>query len=272
MSAVGGASIPGDDRRRTRECVGRGGWWPGYTGPPFYDKDYARCPCFVIAVVKRLSCHISQESCPFPTRFAEPAGEPGYAARGPGERPVGVESVADEHVSHETSSSRETRSTPPGSSLHPGTDAPSLVALLEMALDPEGWEAFSRGKGGVVRSRLLRGRCEGQRGTRGRDVEGRLREPGGWLVQPWSGPRIPGGLGDAVSCPRPLLVPCRPPMVGLHPSAGVSSRLCGLSPPPAHRDAPLPGGPAPPRDFPRRGAGRRPHGLGASHMGGARLP
>jgi epoxyqueuosine reductase QueG len=33
---------------------------------------------------KRLSCHICQESCPFPTRFAEPAREPGYAARGPG--------------------------------------------------------------------------------------------------------------------------------------------------------------------------------------------
>jgi epoxyqueuosine reductase len=41
--------------------------------------------------------------------------------------------------------SRET--SPPHSDrpLHPGTDAPSLVALLEMALDPEAWEAFSRG-------------------------------------------------------------------------------------------------------------------------------
>jgi len=93
----------------------------------------------VIAVVKRLSCHISQESCPFPTRFAEPAGEPGYAARGPGEAPVGVEVEARPNASHET---------PPQLSdgpLHPGTDAPSLVALLEMALDPEAWEAFSRG-------------------------------------------------------------------------------------------------------------------------------
>ena len=51
----------------------------------------------MIAVVKRLSCHISQESCPFLIRFAEPARERGYAARGPGERPVGVEaeSVSD---------------------------------------------------------------------------------------------------------------------------------------------------------------------------------
>jgi hypothetical protein len=32
-----------------------------------------------------------------------------------------------------------------GGPLHPGTDAPSLVALLEMALDPNAWEAFSRG-------------------------------------------------------------------------------------------------------------------------------
>jgi epoxyqueuosine reductase len=85
-------------------------------------------------------CDICQEACPFPTRFAEPAGEPGYAARGPGERPVGVEDG-----SRETSSSRETCPPTPGSSLHPGTDAPSLVALLEMALDPEAWEAFSRG-------------------------------------------------------------------------------------------------------------------------------
>jgi len=92
-------------------------------------------------MAKRLSCHISQEACPFPTRFAEPAEEPGYAARGPGERPVGVEVEAGPSpgVSHERL---------PESScgpLHPGTDAPSLIALLEMALDPEAWEAFSRG-------------------------------------------------------------------------------------------------------------------------------
>jgi epoxyqueuosine reductase len=52
---------------------------------------------------------------------------------------VGVEAVAVSDISCETS---------PGSSggpLHPGTDAPSLVALLEMALDPEAWESFSRG-------------------------------------------------------------------------------------------------------------------------------
>jgi len=89
---------------------------------------------------KRLSRHSTQESCPFPTRFAEPAREPGYAARGPGERPVGVEDG-----SRETSSARETFRRPSDGPLHPGTDAPSLVALLELALDPEAWEAFSRG-------------------------------------------------------------------------------------------------------------------------------
>jgi len=46
-------------------------------------------------MAKRLSCHISQESCPFSIRFAEPAREPGYAARGPGDRPVGVEAAGD---------------------------------------------------------------------------------------------------------------------------------------------------------------------------------
>jgi epoxyqueuosine reductase len=84
-------------------------------------------------------CDICQEVCPFPSRFAEPAGEPGYAARGPGERPVGVETAGAPDVSAETSWR------PSGGPLHPGTDSPSLVALLEMALDPEAWEAFSRG-------------------------------------------------------------------------------------------------------------------------------
>jgi len=53
--------------------------------------------------------------------------------------------VGVEDGSRETSPSRETCPPTPGSSLHPGTDAPSLVALLDMALDPEAWEAFSRG-------------------------------------------------------------------------------------------------------------------------------
>jgi hypothetical protein len=88
---------------------------------------------------KRLSCHICQEVCPFPLRFAEPAREPGYAARGPGEAPVGVEAKSVSDVSNEMSSR------PSGDPLHPGTDAPSLVALLDMVLDPEAWEAFSRG-------------------------------------------------------------------------------------------------------------------------------
>jgi hypothetical protein len=39
----------------------------------------------------------------------------------------------------------ETSSAPFSGPLHPGTDAPSFIALLEMALDPEAWEAFSRG-------------------------------------------------------------------------------------------------------------------------------
>jgi epoxyqueuosine reductase len=38
-------------------------------------------------------CDICQEVCPFNVKFAEEASEPGYAARGPGERPVGVEAL-----------------------------------------------------------------------------------------------------------------------------------------------------------------------------------
>ncbi|CAN5690611.1 tRNA epoxyqueuosine(34) reductase QueG [soil metagenome] len=84
-------------------------------------------------------CDICQEVCPFTRSFSAPSSEAGYAARGPGEPPFGVEAVGGEDVSAETSPS------PPGGPLHPGTDAPSLVALLEMALDSDAWEAFSRG-------------------------------------------------------------------------------------------------------------------------------
>lgn len=71
-------------------------------------------------------CDICQEVCPFNVKFTAPAAEPGYAARGPGEPPVGVEPLSSDV-------------------WHPGTAAPSLVALLETALDEASWESFSRG-------------------------------------------------------------------------------------------------------------------------------
>jgi epoxyqueuosine reductase len=73
-------------------------------------------------------CDICQEVCPWNERFAAEAGEPGYAARGPGELPVGVEALPGEDVSAET---------------HPGTRAPSLVDLMQMTR--EDWDAFTRG-------------------------------------------------------------------------------------------------------------------------------
>jgi epoxyqueuosine reductase len=73
-------------------------------------------------------CDICQEVCPFNVRFARPTTEPAYAARGPGARPPGVEALPGETTSP----------TP-----HPGTDAPSLVALMRMSRAD--WEAFSRG-------------------------------------------------------------------------------------------------------------------------------
>lgn len=71
-------------------------------------------------------CDICQEVCPWNGRFPSRAPtEPRYAARGPGERPSGVEALPD-----------ETR-------LHPGTAGPALVDLLRM--DEAAWKAYTRG-------------------------------------------------------------------------------------------------------------------------------
>ena len=88
-------------------------------------------------------------------KFAREAAEPGYAARGPGERPVGVEAIGPAGPGSESGTtggklakeggSAETPLGPGGRPVHPGADAPSLVELLRMALSEEGWEAFSRG-------------------------------------------------------------------------------------------------------------------------------
>ena len=105
-------------------------------------------------------CDICQEVCPFNVRFARESAEPGYASRGPGERPVGVEALPGERdlerdgaageaealrggdVSAETGQdvSLETRGR---RHVHPGTEAPSLIDLMRMTR--EEWNAFSRG-------------------------------------------------------------------------------------------------------------------------------
>lgn len=73
-------------------------------------------------------CDICQEVCPWNgPKFVQIAREPGFAARRPGEPPHGVESD------------------PGASAPHPGTASPSLIALLETALDEEAWDSFSRG-------------------------------------------------------------------------------------------------------------------------------
>jgi epoxyqueuosine reductase len=72
-------------------------------------------------------CDICQERCPFTIRFSKATSEAAFAARPPAEPPFGV------------------LLEPGASRSHPGTDSPSLIALLEVALDDAAWDAFSRG-------------------------------------------------------------------------------------------------------------------------------
>jgi epoxyqueuosine reductase len=72
-------------------------------------------------------CDICQEVCPFTQRFSAATSEPAFAARAPGEPPFSVQLEAG------------------ASRSHPGTASPSLIELLETALDEAAWDSFSRG-------------------------------------------------------------------------------------------------------------------------------
>ena len=98
-------------------------------------------------------CDICQEVCPFNVRFAREAAEPGYAARGPGELPSGVEALAGERAV-EAPCAEPVGEGDPGRGVaaqsrrtvqraHPGTSAPPLVELMRMTRAQ--WDAFSRG-------------------------------------------------------------------------------------------------------------------------------
>jgi epoxyqueuosine reductase len=93
-------------------------------------------------------CDICQEACPFSKAFAREAAEPGYAARGPGERPVGVEALPgerDPEAPDAAESGGRSDASMGQPSTHPGTDGPPLTELLRTALSEEAWDAFSRG-------------------------------------------------------------------------------------------------------------------------------
>ena len=83
-------------------------------------------------------CDICQEVCPWNERFGEFAVEPGYAARGAGESPAGVEPEGRGPQAGIPGAARTTAE-------HPGTNAPPLIDLLATVLDAGRWEDFSRG-------------------------------------------------------------------------------------------------------------------------------
>jgi hypothetical protein len=89
---------------------------------------------------KRVSRHITQERCPYNIRFASDAVEPGYAARGPGEPPGGVEPLDTPEIRHPGT---ESPSLIALLGSLPGTEAPSLVELMRMSY--EEWDVSTRG-------------------------------------------------------------------------------------------------------------------------------
>jgi epoxyqueuosine reductase len=73
-------------------------------------------------------CDICQEVCPWNGRkFVQVTREGDFAPRAAGQPPSGVQLE------------------PGAASSHPGTAAPSLISLLETALDETAWDTFSRG-------------------------------------------------------------------------------------------------------------------------------
>lgn len=89
-------------------------------------------------------CDICQEVCPFNApKLVQITREPAFTARGPYEAPFGVQFE------------------PGASRSQPGTASPSLIALLETALDAAAWDSFSRGSpiGRAGRSGFARNVC-----------------------------------------------------------------------------------------------------------------
>src|SRR5512138_1545192 len=113
-------------------------------------------------------CDICQEVCPFTRKFSTPPSERAFAARAPGEPPFGVQPQ---------------QSTP----AHPGTASPSLIALLETALDEASWDAFSQGSPirRAGRAGFARNVCVG--------------------LGNWSSPDAVPALTSALSDPEPLV-------------------------------------------------------------------
>ena len=160
----------------------------GASGPSGRRRKQSVGRPFATGVEKWVSRQRSQEIGPLQTKCSTPASESSNAARFPGDPPFGVESS-------------------PSGMWHLRGPAPSLIELLEMALDETSWDSFSRGsavrrggKAGFARNVCVGlGSRESETGVPVlrsglRDADSLLRSHAAWALARIPSPEVPGAL------------------------------------------------------------------------------